>query len=299
MAKPVLLPNLDAPEAGVISTHELRRFLAGELSPDRRATLEERIGAEPALAARFAALADEIRAEEAAFQLEVPLPRFLMEQEERAARRGGLWARLLALRFTVGAGALVATAAAIFLVVRAPGAEDPEVPWDGLKGGARVGFFVKDEEGARFGRAGEELAAGDRIQFAVRDDDVMRAMVLVGIDGKGAVTVYAAEDVAEARTKGATGSRPPAAAPRLLPVSVVLDDATGPERFFVVYADGDVDEVQRQVERAARDLAGRRPNLLESDRLSLPASFAQSSVHIVKVAPGAAPPAASKEPRAP
>lgn len=300
MAPTLLLPNLDRDDDdGTVSRHELVRFLAGELSAERRAALAARIAAEPALSSRLDALAAEERAAEAAFRLEVPLPRFLLEQEghearERRGRPGGgparagrLVARLASLRFTLGTSALVATAAAVLFLVRAPerdGAESPAtLPYDGLKGGARVGFFVKDEAGARFGKAGEELRAGDRIQFAVRDDELHPTMVLVGIDGRGDVTVVAAEDTAAARAKGDAAAPSHPTGPRLLPVSLVLDDATGAERFFVVYGDGSVDEVTRAVEAAARELAAGRPNLVESERLPLPSSWAQGSVHILKV----------------
>lgn len=276
MARTLLLPNVDAPESpGAVSRHELLRFLAGELSPERRSDIEGRLAADPALRARLDALVAEERAAEAAFRLEVPLPRFLEDHERRTAQPPGFFARLSSLRLTLGASALVTTTAAVFLLVRTP----DEPAYDGLKGGARVGFFVKDDEGARFGKAGEELSAGDRIQFAVRDDDAHSAMILVGIDGRGEVTVYAAEDTAAARAKGDA----PAHGPRLLPVSVVLDDATGPERFFVVYGDGRVDDVKRAVEEAARDLATRGADLVESERLPVPSSWAQGSVHIVKV----------------
>lgn len=293
MAPTLLLPNLDRDDDdSVVSRHELVRFLAGELSAERRAALEARVAAEPALKARLEALAAEDRAAEAAFRLEVPLPRFLLEhaeheKHERPARAGRLVARLASLRFTLGTSALVATAAAVLFLVRAPerdGGETPTtLPYDGQKGGARVGFFVKDEAGARFGKAGEELRAGDRIQFAVRDDDRHGTMVLVGIDGRGDVTVVAAEDTAAARAKGdaAAPGQPPG--PRLLPVSLVLDDATGAERFFVVYGDGSVAEVTRAVEAAARELAAGRPNLVVSERLPLPSSWVQGSVHILKV----------------
>lgn len=271
MSPRILLPNLDAAEPGP-SAFELRRYLAGELSTERRAELERLMAADGALKMRVDALAAEQRAEDAAFALEVPLPRFLDEMQARTAKRSPLaWLRSLRLPGTLGA--LAAAAAAIVLFVRQP---DDELAGTRTKGGARVGFFVKDDGGAHAGKAGEQLAAGDRIQFAVRDDAEMRAMVLVGVDGKGAVTIYAAESVA-GRVKGEEKTR-------LLPASVVLDEATGAERFFVVYGADDLEQLRSEVEAAAHALAASGSDLSRTERLPLPETRVQSSVHIVKIA---------------
>lgn len=270
MSTRILLPNLEAEPGAEPSTHELRRFLAGELTPARRAHIERDLRADDGvLKARLEALAAELRAEQGVLQLEVPLARFLDEHERRTAR--GLLARLTSMRWTMGAGALAATAAAVFFLVRPVGQGVQ------LKGDARVGFLVREAHGARFGTDGEQLARGTQIQFAVRDDRRHAAMVVVGVDGRGAVTVYAAERVKGESTADKT---------RLLPDSVVLDDATGAERFFVVYGDGDVDEVKRSVEEAAHRLVSSGASLVHGEQLPLPARFTQSSVHIVKVPSG-------------
>lgn len=272
MSPRITLPDLDAEELGP-SGFELRRFVAGELSAERRAELARLMDADAALKARVDALAAEQRAEDAAFALEVPLPRFLDEVEAKVVRRSPFaWLRALRLPGTLGA--LAAAAAAVVLFVRAP---DDELAGTRTKGGARVGFFVKDDGGAHAGRAGEELTAGDRIQFAVKDDAGMRAMVLVGVDGRGVVTLYAAESV-QGRVKGEEKTR-------LLPASVVLDEATGAERFFVVYGPDDLTTLRAQVEAAAQQLASSGSDLARTERLPLPESHVQSSVHIVKIAP--------------
>lgn len=272
MSPRITLPDLDAAEPGP-SGFELLRFVAGELSAERRGEIERLLAADPALKARVDALAADERAAQVAFALEVPLPRFLDELEKKAARRSP-FAWLRSLRLTGSLGALAAAAAAIVLFVRAP---DDELAGTRTKGGARVGFFVKDDGGAHAGKAGEELTAGDRIQFAVRDDADMRAMVLVGVDGKGVVTVYAAERV-QGRVKGEEKTR-------LLPASVVLDEATGAERFFVVYGTEDLDALRAEVEAAAHQLASSGSDLARTERLPLPDTHVQSSVHIVKIAP--------------
>ena len=277
MSPRITLPDLDAAEPGP-SGFELRRYLAGELPAERRAELERLLGTDAALKARCDALAAEERAEQAAFALEVPLPRFLDEMAARTATRSPFaWLRALRLPGTLGA--LAAAAAVLVVFVRQP---DDELAGTRTKGGARVGFFVKDDGGAHAGKAGEQLLAGDRIQFAVRDDAEMRAMVLVGVDGKGAVTVYAAESV-QGRVKGEEKTR-------LLPASVVLDEATGPERFFVVYGADDLEALRAEVEAAAHALAASGSDLSRTERLPLPETRVQSSVHIVKIAAGASDP---------
>jgi hypothetical protein len=289
MTRVVTLPNVDAPEPAV-SNHELRRFLAGELTPERRADIERDALLQPALHERLAKLAAEQRAEDAAFALEVPLPRFLRDHEARAqratAKSGGLFARLASIRFTFGAGALAAAACAVFLLVQPVDGGDGDAAIDGAggvrwKGDARVGFLVRESDGARFGTDGEQLGAGDQIQFAVKDDAAHGAMVLVGVDGRGVVTVYAAEHVDGERAKGVPGEQ---VKPRILGESVVLDDATGAERFFVVYGDPPLEALRRTVEDAARTVP--TSALAHTERLPLPREYTQSSVHIVKVPSG-------------
>jgi anti-sigma factor RsiW len=271
MSRTIHLPNLDAAEPQV-SGFELRRYVEGELTEARRAAIAQLLATDAALLARHDALANEVRAEHAAFALEMPHGRFLMEAEERAAPRG-LLALLARMRMPVGFGALAASAAAVFFLVRAP---DDGPTYDGLKGGARIGFFVKgaQEGGAHLGHDGEQLTQGDQVQFAVRDDDSKGVMVIVGVDGRGQVSIYAKRRVDTERAKGAHGAN-------VLESSIVLDDAVGAERFWVVYADGDVGEVARAVEDAARTLAG--ADLAHAARLPLGAAYEQSSVHIVKV----------------
>jgi len=285
MAPRISIPDLptETDAETKISSHELRCFVAGELSESRRKVIEAQIAYSDAMRERVRALQQEDKADDAVLRLELPLLSFL---DHHAQHQRGLPARILSSVFSVNSlrtrvmfGAVVA-AAAIFFVVRAPSdGEDVSGPaWDGLKGGDRIAFFVKEGTGAHRGHAGEQLPAGARIQFAVHD--APRAiMILVGIDSLGTVTTYAAEPT----TDSTDNARPKGDGARVLPVSVVLDDAVGPERFFVVYADGDVASVKKTVEDAARALATDRKDLATSETLPVPKEFVQSSVHIVKV----------------
>lgn len=279
-----------------VSAFELERYHAGELSAERRQEIEALLAGDADLAAEL----DELRARDAAFRAHMPFERFIADHDARREATSGV-ARVRgffrALRWQLGGGVVVAAAAAaLALAVLVPG-NDPDVdgtfppPFETsgetrLKGGgARIGFFVKGDEGARWGSDGEELRAGDRIQLAVQDPAGARSMVIVGIDGRGQVSTYVARRLPTGTPKGERD-----AAPRLLDQSLVLDDAVGAERFFVLYSDEtDVEALERAALDAARELSARvtsgAGDLRSAERLPLSLDdVAQGSVHIVKVA---------------
>lgn len=259
-----------------VTTHELRRFLAGELAPARRAEVEAALSGDEALRMR----AEAMKAEDAAFKASMPFERFVADHEARVAKTASPWAKVAAAlkRFGAvgGVGALAAAGAVVVLVSAGDPDPDAAIRTKGGPAVAGIGYFVDEQDGVRVGRAGEALSFGDRIQFAVRGPTDAEAMVVVGVDGEGAVTVYAAESLAT-REKGAGGAR-------VLTQSVVLDDAVGPERFFVVYGRGPVEALRASAEAAAKRLVAERADLTTTERLPLDDGRAtQGSVHIVKV----------------
>lgn len=261
-----------------VSRHELRRYAAGELDEARRAEIGALLESDTSLQAELA----ELEAADRAFRSTMPFDRFLADHEARVAQRSALapvkrW--LSRFRWQAG-GLIAATTAALLLLVFLP--ERPTPPKNLLKGDeVRVGFFVREAEGARVGVDGERLQAGDQIQFAVRDDEESRSMVLLGIDGHGNVTTYVAAPLPEKGNEKGDGAHKP----RLLEQSLVLDDAVGPERFFVVYGREAPAELASLAERAARELLEGGADLARAERLPLDEEHAQSSVHIVKIAP--------------
>jgi hypothetical protein len=275
----VLLPNLARDDDDArISPHELACYHAGEGTPEWRAYVEATLRSDVNLRARLDALV----AEERAFAVEMPLPRFMHDHEVRVQSTSSplrsLWSRVLRLPAAPVLTTVVSACAVLaFVVLREPG-QDIAVVDSGLrdKGAARVSYFIRDAQGAHLGRAGETLHAGAQIQFSVRDDVNAESMVLVGVDGRGEVTVYAAEPLEEA----SVGTEP-----RLLPASVVLDDAVGTERFFVVYSHRDVVSLMALVQGAAHSLAAAHADLATTATLPLPDDVTQGSVHIVKAAP--------------
>jgi len=282
---------------GAPSRHELARYVAGELTVQRRGEIEVLLVHDVAMRA----VVDEMRAEIEAFRVSMPFARFEADHARRKEATGGFAQRVksaLASFTSSGARApalsLAAAACVALLVVGLPSGDLPSGNGDSLedglrlKGGAHIGLFVQDATGAHLATDGEELREGDRVQFVVRHAARATARVIVGVDGKGAVTVYDARDlpaVSDAATteKGAERAR-------VVEESVILDDATGDERFFVVFAEGKASALAQTVLRAARALVDEKVDLAETTQLPLDTrpieggGFVQSSVHIVKVA---------------
>jgi hypothetical protein len=254
-------------DSRAVSRFDVERFAVGELSGERALEVQRAIDTDPALKAFF----DDVKASDAAFLIMAPPSSFLAALDDKVSSQAASpswWTRLRAavssLQLQMGLGA-AAAAAVVLVAVSTPDGPRPGATTKGGPHTAAVGFFVKDDSGARVGEAGEVLHPGDQIQLAVTDAD-RPAMVVVGIDGSGVVSIYAVEATATV-AKGATG-------PRVLPASLVLDDTVGVERFFVVYGD-DAATTERAVR--AVDLATVSALDLSADR------FAQASIHIQKV----------------
>ena len=278
MTDPARTLNLNAPDEDArFSRWDVARYVAGELDADTRRALEQAAETDADLAAW---IADE-RAEVAAFRTAMPLPRFLEDHAQKTAPRPSGIAGLLHGLFGTGGGRLVlagaACAALLVPVLKDAPAPDP-VAENRTKGQAGLGFFVQTADGARLGHDGETLAPGARIQFVLKGEASGRALVVLGVDGKGAVSVYDARDIASTE-KGASAS---ADKPQVLPQSLILDDALGTERFFLVRSDDDAKTLQAKAEAAARALLSAGADLQEAARLPLDEGVTQSSFFIVK-----------------
>jgi hypothetical protein len=273
-----------------VSRHELLRYQAGELDETRRAQIADALKTDEALAAEWA----ELESDKRAFQTSMPFERFAARMEEKQ-QPTGLLAKLKSFRLQLGGFALAAGAAAALLIMPSAG---PSTDGDNnttdqvtqtspirLKGQGHIGLFVRDGGNARLGTDGEELHPGDQIQFVVRDEAEMDAMVLLGVDGKGVVTIYDTRDLGGTTAKGGMtlGTQQK---PRVLEQSVILDDAIGPERFFVLYGKESPDKLKRKARRAARLLAESQADLTSVEKLDLGSiDVRQSSIHIVKTQP--------------
>ena len=166
--------------------------------------------------------------------------------------------------------ALAATAAVV-LFVRTPPPDGPRFQPKGE--GALEVFALRGGEPFPV-RDGTALRAGDRIRFGVAPGDA-RFVLVASVDGRGNVSVY------QPSTPVAAGGEPLV----ILPDSIVLDDAPGPERVFALFSDRPVDEPAVTAALAAVGAAG-ADAIRGTTRL--PLSYTQASLLFEK--PAAAPP---------
>ena len=262
-----------------LSQLSVERYLLGELEGNDLERVERAI----AECERCASAVEAARADDRAFVLR-PVPEQIrtLWGEERQRRR---WPKILAAAVS---GAAVALALALALpVLLDSGRPDvgadplPEVGQRGdpsatrFKGGSQtsgaepsLGFYLLEQGEPVLGRPGQALSEGDRIQFWYDLPGESRG-VIVGVDGQGAVTRYFPTPGGDAAL--AAGGE------RTVDSSLVLDDALGPERFFLCVGERIDPE---QVEEAARRLVAKGVDLSRVDRLSLHCE--QASTWILK-----------------
>jgi hypothetical protein len=136
---------------------------------------------------------------------------------------------------------VVAVAVLILALWRPPERDDAlaikgEASWRVFANRDGQTFAVRDET---------ELAPGDRIRFVVLPDGA-RYLLVVSVDGRGAVTIYYPYN--GAHSASIEGDRFELAG------SIVLDDAPGPERIYAILSDHPV--ASAVVTAQLRQLAG-------------------------------------------
>lgn len=188
---------------GCLSEYALERLRLGELVGDSRETARAHVG----FCARCSAIADQLAGAAASLP-----PRRPSAEHPRRLRR---------LRLGAAGGALAVAAACLIVWARlGPGDEGAgEVR---LKGGVRLGFFVRHREQVRPGLPGERVAAGDALRFTVTTPKPGWVAVL-SRDGAGRGSIYYPTDGRAMVPIAARGDQP-------LPASTVLDEVAGPER---------------------------------------------------------------------
>ncbi|MCX7030095.1 MAG: hypothetical protein NTU62_08245 [Spirochaetes bacterium] len=259
-----------------VSDLSLEQYRLGELSAAAAAALADRIGRDPALAARLGSLAAsdaEILAAHPPAVAAADIRRRLAVEERGEERRAR---RLRPVRFSTlafPAAAAVLLTLSLFLVrdrilpvrdaVRLKGLETTLSVWRKTGGGAE-----RLAEGA-------VARAGDVVQLSYLAAGA-RYGVILSIDGRGVVTFHLPE--------GWEGG--PARSPALdtsgeitLASAYELDDAPAFERFFLVYGAGPF-EVSAAAEPARRLAA--RPDSALRGRISLPRTLRQVSFLLVK-----------------
>ncbi len=189
-------------------------------------------------------------------------PRTLPAVEERLATRWR-WRRLFP---SLGLATAVAAAAAALLVARMP---EPEPAWQ-VKGEGALKIYGRRGEHVFPVEDGARLRPGDQIRFGVEPGGARFALV-ASIDGRGQVSIY----------QPSAPLAPGAGPLEILPDSIVLDDAPGPERVFAVFSDLRLDGAE--ITAALRALGSSGAQAIRGTR-RLPVPYAQASVLIEKAA---------------
>jgi hypothetical protein len=237
----------------------IARVLLGKATPEEARAAEEHA----ACCERCGAELRQARAASGRFHGQV-FARTLPEVERRLAHapRRRLWLATLAM----------ATAAALVLVVPKlrPQADEPAY---GTKGGVVLQIFGRRGDRALTVQDGARLRAGDQLRFAVQTGGA-RFVLIGSADGRGQATVYY-----PSAPLGQDGG-----VVELLPESIVLDDAPGPERIFAVFSDRPLDAAM--VKQALSTVAmGGAATIRNARHLDLP--YAQATVLLEKErAPG-------------
>jgi len=152
--------------------------------------------------------------------------------EELIARRPRLLAVGEGMRrrsaLSVGRGAVIgAVALAAFALGHGLSSRgERDEPGIRSKGTGRITFYVKHGDSMREGAAGEIVHAGDILQLSYAADEPSYLAVL-SRDGAGKVSVYFPRSKSAARITPGHDI--------LLPQSIVLDDALGPEHIFALF----------------------------------------------------------------
>jgi len=200
---------MSAPADGCLSNLVLDRLIGQELDEEARAAARVHLKACERCSARLGQLEQERDLFRAA-----PPP---FSQPEPASRRT---ARALA------AGSVIAAGAAVGLLFFMQRAEEPEPDVTQIKGGVRLGFYVKRADAVQRGRSGDVVHPGDAIRFAFTSFSPGYLMVL-SRDGAGRVSVYYAEGERAAPIEPGEDV--------LLPGSITLDDVLGLEEIHALH----------------------------------------------------------------
>lgn len=209
-----------------LSTLELHRFRLGELPAERVTEIETHLDSCTRCATRAG-----IQQQQAVAVAAAPLPA-LLAADIRPANRP--WRGAFA--------SVTAVAAAVFLVVGLSGPlVHPEVsPTTRSKGVLpTVELWVGGEAGVHPLRSHQKLSAGDKVQV-LYDTEGASFAVLAGRDGTQRIEIY--------------GELPPHSELFPAPFALTLDDAPGPQEFFVVSANHPLSHAE--VEAAIRHGVG-------------------------------------------
>ena len=155
-------------------------------------------------------------------------------------------------RWTIGLAAIAAMLC-VWLVASRDRLGGPELR---TKGKPALAFYVKHGDAVREGAPGEAVYPNDAINFVISTEQPA-FLAIISVDGGGKVSAYYPD--------GPTAAEIPAGRDRVLPRSVLLDDALGLERVVGVFCDRPI-AVTELAAAVARDAI---PSGCVSDALTL------------------------------
>jgi hypothetical protein len=206
-----------------VSTLTLHRHALDELDEAQAAEVHAHLASCERCASRLAVM----QAEAAGFDEALPPALQGLQPPVEASTPSPTPAHWLRLLRRLGP-ALAAAAAAVLLVLALPSTGPDD---DGTRTRGELPLlevWIDAPAGARPLRAAESLAPGDRVQLLYDAQGAAR-VGLAGRDGTDAIEVYGVV-------------RPPGPGLHPAPFGLALDDAPGPQEFFVVPGDDALDE---------------------------------------------------------
>jgi hypothetical protein len=258
------------PPTPAISDVTLERYRLGELPPAEHERLATAIAADPALAARLAALDQSARNIVATYPADAMAAavrrkaRAASAPAESPSRAPRVWLRPALV--AVASVCLMAVAATLFF--RQPVGDDTTI-----KGGPALVLHRKTATGSAALTPGAAAREGDQIRVGYRAAG-QRYGAILSIDGRGNITAHLPRTGDRAATLQPAGTV-------FLDFAYELDDAPRWERFYFVTSETEFD--LGPIRQALRDANGRRDGT--AGPLSLPSTFAQFVFPLTKEQP--------------
>lgn len=231
-----------------LRTIELEAHRLGELAEGRRAEVLAHVDGCADCQGRLGELEQEARRFASEVNVAAASVQILARLEAEVTRPRRAWLRWVGL-------ALPVAAVLAFVTLSAPG-PDPRGPL--LKGGGpSLQMMLKGPAGVVPVAPEQALHAGDQIQFLYHAAG-HPFVIVVEVDGAGVVTALQPGERPESWPVQSSGTH-------VLPGSIILDEAVGPERVFAVFSNAPLPvETVLEAVKAAVKAAGGDPRKVEA-----------------------------------
>lgn len=251
--------------------HTLERWTLGELGSAEAAALSAHVASCDHCTRRLGALESERTALLARAPAEVASAQILARLEREPAPSGWRsWWASTSWASRAWAPLVALTLVMVYVLPRPQPGQDQRTKG----GGPTLAMYVNRPEGPVRAEPGVSLGAGAQIQFRYTASG-RRYLYLVSVDGRRAITPLAPADGGLSVPIEPTGDH-------VLPGSIILDDAVGPERVFAFYTDVPMsfELVETALSRALEEHGGDAEAL---DHVQWPGHVDQASVWFLKV----------------